>query len=441
MPYLPMRASSEHREPRATAKRLERYFDQLWPICRSITGPGFRESLDILAELMPICRLRFPSGSQAFDWTVPQEWFPREAYFVGPDGVRRADFKVNNLHLLGYSAPFEGRIPLAELRSHLYSAPERPKAIPYFTSYYVERWGFCLPHDELASLPDGMYDVRIDTELKDGHLDVGEAVLPGETRQEILFSTYLCHPSLANNELSGPLVMAFLYERLAAMERRRYTYRFVIAPETIGAICYLSERGEHLRATLAAGYVMTCVGDRGAFTYRTSKGGQTLADRAAKLVLRDHGPHEIIPFDPYEGSDEKQYCSPGFDLPVGSLMRTRNYRYPEYHTSDDNKDFISFDALADSVAMYERIVSALEANHTWVNTVRFGEPQLGKRGLYSTLGAQRDLKQWDRAMMWMLNLADGTHDLFSIAEQSAMPLDVLAVVAAELAKAGLLKTA
>lgn len=418
--------------------RIERYFDRLWPICRSITGPGYRESLDILGEIMPTARLRFPSGMQVFDWTVPKEWVPRDAYFVDPRGVKHAELKVNNLHLLGYSVPFRGRMRLADLDPHLFSLPEQPAAIPYLTSYYRERWGFCVSHDELQSLPDGEYEVVVDTELVDGHMDVGEAVLPGRTGQEVLFTTYLCHPSLANNELSGPLVMTFLYERLAALEDRRYTYRFAVMPETIGAICYLHERGEHLRSHLIAGYVLTCIGDAGHFTYRSSRRADTLADRAAKLVLRDLGAHEVLAFDPYEGSDEKQFCSPGFDLPVGSVMRTRNYHYPEYHTSLDNKALVSFPAMRASVDVLARMSGALEANTVWTNTVKFGEPQLGKHGLYSSLGGDRDQKESTRAMLWVLNLADGTRDLFAVAEQSGLPLDLVAAAASELAKAGLL---
>lgn len=428
-----MKASPDIRQ------RLEAYFDRLWPICRSITGPGYRESLDILAEIMATERLRFETGQKVFDWIVPNEWIVRDAYLIDPMGVKRADFKVNNLHLLNYSAPFAGTLTLSELRPHLYSLPDQPEAIPYLTSYYCERWGFCLTHRELESLPDGEYQVLVDTELRPGHVEVGEVVVSGETEEEILFSTNLCHPSLANNELSGPLVMAFLYERLINIPEHRYTYRFVVAPETIGAICYLSERGEHLKKHLVAGFQITCVGDAGKFTYKKSRGGDTLVDRAAKTVLRDHWPHEIIEFDPYEGSDERQYCSPGFDLPVGLLMRTRYGRYAEYHTSLDNKNFIDFEAMVGSVDAYTAIVTALEANAVWCNTVQCGEPQLGRRGLYSLLGSQKRTNERDRAMFWLLNLADGTRDLLAIAERSGQPLELLVSLASELSAVGLLE--
>jgi aminopeptidase-like protein len=419
-------------------QRLERYFDRLWPICRSITGPGYRESLDILSEIMPTERLRFPTGTKVFDWTVPNEWVPHDAYLIDPNGRKRAHFKENNLHLVGYSSPTHGNMSLEELRPHLHTVPEQRDAIPYFVSYYNEYWGFCLSHREYESLPDGQYHVVVETELRPGYVEIGEAVLPGQSGQEVLFSSYLCHPSLANNELSGPLTLAFLYERLAARRARRFTYRFAIMPETIGAVCYLSTIGDHLRKNLVAGYQLTCIGDAGRFTYKESRQGNTLADRAAKVVLRDHGTYEAIPFDPYEGSDERQYCSPGFNLPVGSLMRTRYLRYPQYHTSLDNKAFISFRSLAESVMLCERVAEALELNSAWLNTVRFCEPQLGKRGLYSSLGGKTSLEERGRGMMWLLNLADGEHDLLAVAERSGVDYRLLASVAQDLARAGLL---
>lgn len=418
-------------------QQLESYFDRLWPICRSIMGQGFRESLDILSEIIPVSRLRFKSGSKVFDWTVPKEWVIRDAYFIDSKGKKHCDFKQNNVHVVNYSAPFSGIVTLEELKKHLHSLPDQPDAVPYITSYYQERWGFCISHDELMSLPEGPCEVMIDSELKDGILEVGEAVLPGG-EEEILFSTYLCHPSLANNELSGPLVTAFLYEKIAALKTRRYTYRFVICPETIGSICYLTERGDYLKNKLAAGYVLTCVGDKGSFTYKESRDGQTLADRAAKSVLKEHGDHTIVPFFPDGGSDERQYCSPGFNLPVGSLMRTMYGKYKEYHTSLDNKTFISFDALLETLNVYWEIVLALEANETWVNTIMRGEPQLGKRGLYPTLGTKQEVENLVSAIMWLMNLADGTRDLLAIAEKSGCRLEDLRKVVVKLAEAGLI---
>lgn len=419
--------------------RIEKYFDRLWPICRSIAGPGFRESLDILSEVIPTERLRFRTGHKVFDWQVPKEWVVREAYFVDPKGVKHADFKSNNLHILNYSVPFRGVMPLEKLKPHLHSLPDQPKAIPYVTSYYDENWGFCISNEELQRLPKGNYEVVVDTERRNGWVEVGEAVLPGRTKKEVLFSSYLCHPSLANNELTGPLVLAFLYEKLAKMARRHYSYRFVILPETIGSICYLSKRGTHLKKHLIAGYVLTCLGDRGPFTYKLSRDGQSLADRAARLILRDIGKHQIVPFVPHMGSDERQYGSPGFNLPVGSLMRTMYGCYPEYHTSDDNKTFISFEAMEESLGAYVSIVKALEGNCIWRGTVMYCEPQLGKRGLYPRLGTKQLADEKLRATMWLLNLADGTQDLLAIADKSGCRMELLVLVADELEKAGLLK--
>jgi len=420
-------------------KFLEKYFDRLWPIPRSITGPGFLESLDILNELIPTIRHKFPTGQSVFDWQIPKEWIPREAYFIGPDGKKRANFSDNNLHLLNYSTPFSGSVSLEKLRKHLYSLPDMPNAIPYLTSYYEKRWGFCLSHQELESLPSGEYKVHIDTELKDGSVEIAEAVLEGESDREILFSSYLCHPSLANNELSGPLVLAFLYKLVAAMPKRKYTYRFVIVPETIGAICFLKLRGNHLKSSLDAGYQITCVGDPGIFTYKLSRKEDSLSDRVAKTVLNDYGEYRLRNFSPAIGSDERQYCSPGFDLPIGSLMRTMYTEYPEYHTSLDNKEFIDFTAMSESVDAYYDIVKLLEANSLWKNTVMYGEPQLGRRGFFRTLGSQIKSPEIDIAMWWVLNLADGTNDLVAIAERSGISWKTLSLISEKLADSGLLK--
>jgi len=418
---------------------LESYFDRLWPICRSITGPGFRESLAILSELVPFKRLRFASAREALDWTVPPEWRARKAYLLDPQGRKRADFSKNNLHLLNFSAPFKGVMPLKDLKKHLYTLPGQPKAIPYLTSYYKRRWGFCMTHEEYLALPEGLYTVVVDTKIKNGYLDIGEAVLPGRSQEEVLFSSYLCHPSLANNELSGPLALAFLYQKIAAMPKRNFTYRFAIMPETIGAVCYLSMRGDHLKRWMTAGYTMTCLADPGHFHYKKSRQGNSLADLTAQIVLKKFGKHTVLDFDPSSGSDERQYCSPGFNLPVGSLLRTPYGRYAEYHTSLDNKKFISFKALRQSVEAYHAIVKRLETREIWKNTVLYGEPQLGKRGLYPMLGSQKAPNHNTARMLWLLNLADGTRDLRQIAEESRQPLAALASMARDLEKAGLIK--
>jgi aminopeptidase-like protein len=419
-----------------TPTRMRALFERLWPINRSIAGPGLRETLDVLAEIVPTQRITRPSGSEVFDWTVPEEWEVHEAYLLDPEGRRRADVAEHNLHLVAHSAPFRGRMSLEELRPHLFSLPDQPDAIPYVASFYRRDWGFCMRHRELLELPEGEYEVVVDTELRPGRVEVGEAVLEGESSDEVLFSTYVCHPMLASNELSGPLVLAFLYERLRALEHRRLTYRFVLGAETIGTLCYLHERGEHLREHLVAGYVLTCLGDPGPFTLKTSRRGDTLADRAAAVVL--HGrPHTIVGFDPGNGSDERQYCSPGFDLPVASVMRTMYSLYPEYHTSLDDESYISFEAMAEGVEIYAAIVRALEANCTWVSQAPYGEPQLGKRGLYPGTSTKAPLSV--KPTMWVVNLADGRHDLLAMAERSGQPIDELAEAAQKLAAAGLLK--
>lgn len=417
--------------------RLEAMFDRLWPINRTIAGPGLRETLDLLGEVIPTERLRFSTGEQVFDWTVGPEWEVHEAYLVDPAGRRFADVAEHNLHLVGHSVPFRGQLSLDDLRPHLHSLPDQPDAIPYVTSFYREDWGFCLTHRELEGLPPGQYEVVVDTELRPGRVEIGEAVLPGEEPDEVLFHSYVCHPSMANNELSGPLAVAFLYDWVAALPRRRLTYRFVLSAETIGTLCYLRERGDHLRERLLAGYVLTCLGDRGDFTLKTSRREGTVADRAAALVLRDTGPHSVTPFDPGNGSDERQYCSPGFNLPVASVMRTMYSRFPEYHTSLDDKSFISFEALADSVRAYQRIVAALEGNVRWWNTVQFGEPQLGRRGLYRGLSTKKPLDV--TPTMWLLNLADGEHDLLAIVQRSGERLEDLLESAVQLEAAGLLE--
>ena len=414
------------------------YFDRLWPLLRSLTGEGVRRSHDILGELLPLERFEIPSGTRVFDWTVPKEWVVREAYVVTPGGGRILDVKENNLHLLNYSVPFRGTLTREALDAHLYSLPEKPDAIPYVTSYYAPRWGFCLEHRRRLDLPEGLYEVVVDTAHIDGSLTLGEAVLPGATQHEVLLSTYTCHPSLANNELSGPLVTAFLYRRLAALENRRLTYRFVFVPETIGSLCYLSLRGEHLQRWLEAGYVVTCVGDDGPLTYKRSRMGDTLADRAAEHVLARRGePASFVEFSPARGSDERQYASPGFNLPVGSLTRTMYGNYPEYHTSLDNRDLISFEAMCDTVEVYYQVLATLDKNRTYRRTLPYGEPQLGRHGLFPTLGTP-DKEASLSAMLWLLNFSDGAHDLLTIAKRSGYDVDTLSAAAQRCLEAGLI---
>lgn len=420
------------------ASRIETYFDRLWPICRSITGPGFTASLDILEEIMPMTRLKFSTGKKVHDWTIPKVWIPKAAHIKTPSGKVICDFKKNNLHLVGYSVPFSGKLTLGELKKHLYTLPRQPNAIPYITSYYKERWGFCLTHKEFQKLKAGQYEVMVDTELVDGDLVVGEAVLPGKSDNEILLSTYLCHPSMANNELSGPLVLSFLYEKCKAMKEREFTYRFVVVPETIGAVALLSVRGDHLLKKMIAGYQLTCVGDNGGFTYKKSRRGNSLADRAALAVLKNKKVNKIIPFNPAIGSDERQYCSPGYDLPVGSLMRTMYTEYSGYHTSLDNKAFMSFKAMEEMVETYFEILQTIEHHKVYVNQFPYGEPQLGPRGLFRSL-SDKNRGQEELAMWWILNYCDGRHDLNDVADLASLPVSLMEQVARKLADHGLLK--
>jgi aminopeptidase-like protein len=405
---------------------IERYFDRLWPLNRSLTGDGNRESLKILSEVLPLAVHEVPSGSTCFDWTIPPEWNVKEAWIKDPAGRKIVDFSSNNLHLLGYSTPFAGRLSLEELKSHLYSLPEQPDLIPYLNSYYRERWGFCLTHNQLTSLRDGTYEVMIDSKLDPkGSMTYADLVLKGATDDEIFFSTYICHPSLAINELSGPLVTAFLYQKLKD-KKLRYSYRFIFIPETIGSIWYLFQHGEHLKQHLKAGFVVTTIGHDGRFTYKRSRQKKARPDRAAELVLKQSNhAHIIESFSPPDGSDERQYCSPGFNLPVGSLMRTRYGTYPEYHTSADNKSLMNFEAMAQSIEMYYEIVMTIEENYVYRNQQPYCEPQLGKRGLYTTLGSQKSITKEIEATMWLLNLSDGEHDLIDIATESGVSYGLL----------------
>jgi aminopeptidase-like protein len=420
-------------------KLLESYFDRLWPLPRSITGNGVRRTHDILSELLPLERIEIPSGTTVFDWTVPQEWVVRGAYIVAPDGRRLLDFADNNLHLVGYSRPFRGRMKRSELDKHLHSLPERPSAIPYVTSYYAASWGFCLSDDMRRALPEGDYEVVVDTDLINGSMTLSECVLPGESEREVLISANTCHPSLASNELSGPLVAAFLYRRLAELPRRRLTYRFVFLPETVGAIAFLSLRGEALQKRLVAGYVLTCLGDAGRFTYKRSRRGDSLADRAAAHVLvRTRPGADIIDFFP-QGCDERQYCSPGFDLPVGSVMRTMYWHYPEYHTSLDNKNLMSFPSLVETIDACFAICRVLEAEGRYRCRVQFCEPQLGKRGLYPSFGGANEREARIRSQAWLLNFSDGQHSLLDIAERSGESVSDLSDAAESCVAAGLLE--
>jgi len=419
---------------------LEKYFDRLWPICRSLTGDGVRETLEILKELVPLEIHEIPSGTQVYDWTIPNEWNIRDAYILTPDGRKIASLHENNLHVVSYSVPVNREMSYEELAGKLHYLPEQPNAIPYITSYYKEDWGFCLTYEEYQKLPkEGSYKVVIDSTLAPGSLTYGDIVLPGESDEEILFSTYVCHPSMANNELSGPLVAAFLYQEIAKLPKRKFTYRFVFAPETIGIIAYLNRVGEHLKSKLHAGYVLTCCGDEAPFVYKKSKRGDSIADRAAQHILKAaEVDHKVIPFA-VGGSDERQYCSPGFNLPVGSVTRSMYRNYKEYHTSLDNKDFISFEAMTKTVEIYVQIAQALELNDYYVNLIPHCEPQLGKRDMYPSTAGWLNGTEYLYNLLHFLSYADGTVDLLEIAEKRSQSILAFTEVIANSRKGGLIE--
>ena len=421
-------------------KELELYFDKLWPICRSITGNGLRESFDILRDIIPLQLTEVPSDTNVFDWVVPKEWNINDAYIITPNGKKVCDFKINNLHVVNYSIFIDAQMNYQELIKHLHYIEEMPEAIPYITSYYKETWGFCLPFNEFKSLPkEGVYKVKIESSLKDGALTYGEYILKGESDKEVLFSTYLCHPSMANNELSGPLCLAFLYKKITELPFRKYTYRFVIAPETIGVIAYLAKHGMYMKEKTIAGYVLTCCGDEAPFVYKTSKHWDALADKAAKHVLKHQEvPYKVIPFS-VGGSDERQYCSPGFNMPVGSLTRSMYQQYIEYHTSLDNKSFISFKEMEKTIDTYFKIVKVLELSENYINTILYCEPQLGKRGLYPSSFNPIEARDMIHNRMHLLTYADGNHTLLDIAELKNISVFDLEQHIKPLLEAGILK--
>ena len=398
-----------------------------------------RSTLRILQETVPLEIAEVPTGTEAFDWVVPQEWNIRDAYVEDVTGRRVVDFNQHNLHVVNYSVPVDGTFTLDELRPHLHSLPEQPDLIPYRTSYYAPTWGFCLRHTDLLALADGDYRVRIDSSLEDGNLTYAEYVVPGESEDEVLVSAHICHPSLANDNLSGVAVASLLASRLAGL-RLRHTYRFVFAPGTIGALTWLA-RNPDAPQRIKHGLVLTCVGDPGGVTYKRSRRGNAEVDRALEHVLRHAGTGStVVDFSPY-GYDERQYCSPGFDLPVGCLMRTPWGQFPEYHTSADNLELVRPEALADSFATVLAAFAALEENRRYVNTSPFGEPQLGRRGIYRLMGGDTSESVDEIALLWVLNLSDGRHDLLDVAARADLPFAEVSRAAEALLDAGLLREA
>lgn len=416
-------------------RTLYRFAADLYPICRSITGEGIRRTLAMIQERIPLQISEVPSGTPVFDWTVPQEWNIRDAYIKDSTGKRVVDFHHSNLHVLNYSTPVRAAVPLTDLKSHLFTLPDHPDWVPYRTSYYQPNWGFCLTHNQLLALQDGDYEVCIDSTLAPGHLTYGECYLPGHSTDEILISCHACHPSLANDNLSGLTVATALAEFLAQRDLR-YSYRFLFIPGTIGAITWLARNRETV-GRIRHGLVLAGIGDTSAFHYKKSRRGNAEIDMAMSHVLRHANPSsQILEFSPY-GYDERQYCSPGFNLPVGCLMRSVWGTFPEYHTSADNLDFIKPESLAESLRLCTHVLDVLEGNRRYRNLNPYCEPQLGKRNLYRPGGGEA-IGTEINARLWVLNLCDGEHTLLDIAERSGLPFSTIAGAVALLSEGGLL---
>ena len=412
---------------------------EIYPICRSITGNGVRETLQRISAHIPLDIHEVPTGTKVFDWIVPREWNIRDAYIRDERGKKIVDYSSSNLHVVSYSTPVRQRVSLAELKKHLHTLPEQPDLIPYRTSYYVENWGLCIPHRQLESLPEEMYEVVIDSSLEDGSLTYGEHLHQGEIDHEVLLSAHVCHPSLANDNCSGVALLAHVAKRICAI-KTRYSYRFLFAPGTIGAITWLACNEDRV-AQIMHGLIVSCVGDGSGPTYKKSRRGNTEIDRAMCHALT-HSGHQstILEFSPY-GYDERQYCSPGFDLAVGLFQRGQFGMFPEYHTSADNLDFIGPEHLRESCRIVATVLDVLEGNASYQSTVSKCEPQLGRRGLYPAMGGDKDTVAKNMAMLWVLNLSDGRHSLLDIAERSNLPFAVVRSAAQVLRHYGLLQPA
>jgi aminopeptidase-like protein len=417
-------------------REMHELMRELYPICRSITGEGVRQSLAILQRRIPLEIHEVPTGEKVLDWVVPQEWNIRDAYIMDGRGRRVLDFQRSNLHVVGYSVPVRQKLTLSALREHLHTLPEHSAWIPYRTSYYQPSWGFCLAHERLVELEEAEYDVLIDSELKDGHLTYGECYLPGELADEVLISAHVCHPSMCNDNLSGMVVATYLAARIGRRPHR-YSYRFLFAPGTIGSITWLS-RNEARACRVKHGLVLAGIGDAGDYTYKRTRRQHAEIDRAVERALAATGrPYTVEAFSPY-GYDERQFNSPGFNLAVGCLMRSRWGTYPEYHTSADDLDFVKPGSLAGSLGLCELVFDILERNRTYLNQNPKGEPQLGRRGLYTSTGGSSAASR-QLALLWVLNLSDGSHALLDIAERSGLDFDTIGEAAEALEAAGLLE--
>lgn len=418
-------------------KAMHEFMSELYPMCRSITGEGVRETLRMLQRRTSVEIHEVPSGTQVFDWTVPMEWNVVDAYIKNSAGERVVDFNASNLHVMSYSTPVKKRMMLDELRPHLFTLPDHPERIPYRTSYYKDSWGFCLSQQQLSTMSEGEYDVCIDSTLNAGHLTYGECVLKGEGTNEILISSHICHPSLCNDNLSGLVVATFLSQILSGRSLR-HSYRFLFIPGTIGSITWLALHETEL-SNITHGFVLTGIGDAGHFTYKKSRQGDAEIDRVFQHVLQhSQQQYDIIDFFPY-GYDERQYCSPGINLPVGCFMRTPHGQYSEYHTSADNLDFVRPQSLAESLTQCLAVLDVIENNKTYLNQNPKCEPQLGRRGLYRAIAGQQERNQSELALLWVLNLSDGVHTLLDIATRSGLRFDLIKAAADALHDAGLLR--
>lgn len=431
--------------------RLDTLYDRLFPLMRSITGEGIEQSLAIMAEAMPLDIFGVASGTKVFDWETPQQWNCRSACLTGPDGEVICDIGQSNLHVVNYSEGVDRQLSLDDLQPHLHSLPHLPGAVPYVTSYYYRTWGFCLSQTQRQALKPGTYRVRIDADFSQGRVPLAHSFLDGGSDREILISSYLCHPSLANNELSGPLVLLGLYHRLKAWPRRRHRFRFVLNPETIGSLCYLHLHGDALMTRMDAGLVLTCLGGPGSLTYKASRRETATVDRLARHWQGRGEPLRLRPFTPVSGSDERQYCSPGFNLPVGQFARCAYGDYDGYHNSLDSKDFMTIEALVQSVDEIEAFLKELDMVGPWTNLSPYGEPQLGRRGLYPNINSAAtwaassdevfDGRKILERILTVLNYSDGAHDLIAIADKAGCSVRDLLQVVARLEDGGLLKSA
>lgn len=420
-----------------TGNEIIHLIERLYPICRSITGDGVRETLSIISEIIPLTISEVPSGSKVNDWDVPLEWNIKDAWIKNSKGEKIIRFSDSNLHVLNYSEPINKKVTLSELKGHLFTLPEHPDWIPYRTSYHDRNWGFCMSHNQFKNLEDGIYHVNIDSTIEQGHLTYGEYLLEGESKEEVLLSTHVCHPSLCNDNLSGIAVATSIYNYLKN-QKLRYSYRFLFIPATIGAITWLSKNEDKLD-NIKYGLVLALLGDTGKFNYKKSRSGNTPIDKTIENILRNkYQEYNILNFSPY-GYDERQFCSPGYNLPVGRISRTPHGQYPEYHTSADNLDFVKEDKLAESMEMLLHVFSVIENNNTYLNLKPKGEPQLGKRGLFRGISGQSQVKNYQMALLWVLNLSDGNNSLLDISDKSSLDFSEIKFAADALEKVKLIK--